>query len=199
MLVIVKDAPVTKKMQKNTTKVNSARKSTKKRNGDTPVVPPVMIVEVPSETPDNVLEYLPILPIKIITRRIVWSGVIEGEPSSKANSRRLVFRGKHPRIIKSESALQYAKSFDGQTTKQDAPFAGLVGAYMKIYYASRRKDLDESLILDQLQGVAYVNDRQVRLKIIEWAIDPERPRSEITIFSIGDADCRDPVTTPSKV
>jgi hypothetical protein len=52
---------------------------------------------------------------------------------------------------------------------------------MKIFYASRRSDLDESLILDLLQGVIYVNDRQVKEKHIYWGLDKECPRAEIIV------------------
>jgi Holliday junction resolvase RusA-like endonuclease len=52
---------------------------------------------------------------------------------------------------------------------------------MYIHYASRRPDLDESLILDLLQGVAYVNDRQVKEKHIYWGLDKENPRAEIIV------------------
>ena len=52
---------------------------------------------------------------------------------------------------------------------------------MTIYYASRRPDLDESLVLDLLQGVTYLNDRQVKEKHIYWGLDKENPRCEISV------------------
>ena len=55
---------------------------------------------------------------------------------------------------------------------------------MTIYYASRRPDLDESLILDLLQGVVYVNDRQVKEKHIYWGLDKENPRTEIIVETL---------------
>jgi Holliday junction resolvase RusA-like endonuclease len=58
---------------------------------------------------------------------------------------------------------------------------------MMIFYASRRPDLDESLILDLLQDVAYVNDRQVKEKHIYWGLDEENPRAEIIIEKKGPA------------
>ena len=43
-------------------------------------------------------------------------------------------------------------------------------------------DLDESLILDLLQDVAYANDRQVKEKHIYWmGVDKENPRCEIEV------------------
>jgi Holliday junction resolvase RusA-like endonuclease len=52
---------------------------------------------------------------------------------------------------------------------------------MKIYYHSRRPDLDESLILDLMQGIVYENDRQVKEKHITWGLDKEAPRAEICV------------------
>ena len=50
-----------------------------------------------------------------------------------------------------------------------------------IWYASRRPDLDESVILDAMEGHIYKNDRQVREKHIYWGLDPLNPRADITV------------------
>lgn len=50
-----------------------------------------------------------------------------------------------------------------------------------IHYASRRPDLDESLILDLMQSRIYVNDRQVKEKHVYWRLDPTNPRTSITV------------------
>lgn len=65
----------------------------------------------------------------------------------------------------------------------DLMLEGDLEARIKIYYASRRPDLDESVILDCMQGLIYKNDRQVRKKVIEWGLDKENPRAEIVIIS----------------
>ena len=62
--------------------------------------------------------------------------------------------------------------------------SGDIRMTMWIYYASRRPDLDESLILDLLQGVVYLNDRQVKERHVYWGLDPEKPRAEIIIEQI---------------
>lgn len=109
---------------------------------------------------------------------------ILGEPASKANSRKMVYvRGK-PLFIKSEKALAYAKAFKQQVQAAQMvslAFDGDVAVHMHIYYASRRPDLDESLILDLLQGIAYENDRQVKEKHIYWGLDKDKPRTEIRV------------------
>ena len=108
---------------------------------------------------------------------------IFGEPASKANSRRQVFiRGKSM-FIKSSKALAYSKSFKQQCSEANVEkLTGDVVVTIRIWYASRRPDLDESLILDLLQDVAYDNDRQVKEKHIYWmGVDKENPRCEIEV------------------
>ena len=127
--------------------------------------------------------------------------VILGEPASKANSRREAVNAKTGRrmVIKSEKALLYRDA-----ALQQIPPAcrkqliGSVRVDMRVFYASERPDLDESLILDCLQdqfmrvggkrvlsqrGV-YCNDRQVREKHIYHRIDKANPRTEIQITEI---------------
>lgn len=131
------------------------------------------------------------------------SFTILGEPASKANSRipRPMGRGDNgkPRImlIKSKKALNYERD----ALRQIPPacrvrLSGPVRITMRVFYASERPDLDESVILDVLQdryakrkdgerelvqkGV-YQNDRQVREKHVFHAIDRANPRAEIEV------------------
>lgn len=123
-----------------------------------------------------------------------------GEPASKANSRKIVTIAKRPASIKSEKA----RSFEASALSQIPPAArqqlkGPVRVTMRIYYASERPDLDESIVLDVLQdrfktvkrgeakervliqrGV-YCNDRQVREKHVFHAIDRQNPRAEVIV------------------
>jgi Holliday junction resolvase RusA-like endonuclease len=109
---------------------------------------------------------------------------ILGEPASKANSRKMVTIGGSPRLIKSAKALSYASAFKLQA-RAGRMIDGDVAVHIKIWYASRRPDLDESLILDLLQGIAYANDRQVKEKHIYWGLDKENPRCEIRVEPIS--------------
>jgi Holliday junction resolvase RusA-like endonuclease len=111
---------------------------------------------------------------------------IFGEPASKANSRKIVRFGNVSRLIKSSKALSYSDAFKQQAVPAAQLLTGDVKVTMVIYYASRRPDLDESLILDLLQGVAYENDRQVKEKHIYWGLDPENPRTEMVIEQIAE-------------
>ncbi len=128
---------------------------------------------------------------------------ILGEPASKANSRQLVKFGRgdkaRPAIIKSQKARDYERD----ALRQIPPaarveLAGPVRVTLRIFYASERPDLDESVVLDVLQnryagrgearelvqrGV-YANDRQVREKHVFHAIDRANPRSEIEVEAL---------------
>jgi hypothetical protein len=122
---------------------------------------------------------------------------ILGEAASKANSRRAVRIGKSSRIIKSAKALDYSKTFRAQLPEGVKPLEQPCVAHITIWYASRRPDLDESLILDLLQvdekkykdtkGV-ILNDRQVREKHVYWRLDPANPRCEIQLVEQPDLD-----------
>ena len=107
--------------------------------------------------------------------------IIFGEPASKANSRRAVKIGGVSRLIKSKKALDYSAMFKAQARPIDPLIESDVSVSINIFYASRRPDLDESLILDLLQGVLYMNDRQVKEKHIYWGLDKANPRAEITV------------------
>jgi len=112
---------------------------------------------------------------------------IFGEPASKANSRRQVFVKGRSMFIKSAKALTYSQAFKLQAQNQKREIlSGDVVVTIRIWYASRRPDLDESLILDLLQDVAYANDRQVKEKHIYWmGVDKENPRCEIEVRSLA--------------
>ena len=111
---------------------------------------------------------------------------IIGEPASKANSRQLVTIRGRPAFIKSKKARDYVKLFDQQCKALPEMLEGDLAVVIKIYYASRRPDLDESVILDCMQGKIYGNDRQVKEKHILWSLDRESPRSDIAVMSQDD-------------
>lgn len=115
---------------------------------------------------------------------------IFGEPASKANSRRVVRIGGMSRLIKSQKALAYSEAFTQQCKPAEVLPTGDVSVEIHIWYASRRPDLDESLILDLLQGRLYVNDRQVKEKHIYWHQDKECPRCVVTVRAKKEAPGR---------
>jgi len=123
---------------------------------------------------------------------------IFGEPVSKANSRELVTIAGRPAFIKSKKALAYERDARLQIpVRVRLMLQGPVRVTLRLFYASERPDLDESIVLDVLQaryqrptktdkrvliqrGV-YVNDRQVREKHVFHAIDKAMPRAEIEV------------------
>ena len=116
--------------------------------------------------------------------RKVHTFVIHGEPASKANSRKIVQIRGRPVSIKSDKARRYVKEFACQCEKIEELFTAEVCVEMLIYYSTRRPDLDESLILDCMQGVIYENDRQVREKHIYWGLDKSNPRTIIRVSAM---------------
>jgi len=111
----------------------------------------------------------------------VHSFTIQGEPASKSNSRRLVTIKGRPAFIKSKKALNYAKDFAMQCPVLNPMMEGYLEVEMTVYYATRRPDLDESVILDCMQDKIYKNDRQVKSKIVRWALSRSNPRTEIEV------------------
>ena len=114
--------------------------------------------------------------------------IIDGEPASKSNSRKIVTFGKRPALIKSEKARNYEKLFAQQCPQLENLIDNDVKVELIIYYASRRPDLDESVVLDCMQGKIYVNDRQVKQKVVHWGLDRERPRTHVRVSTLEICD-----------
>lgn len=136
---------------------------------------------------------------------------ILGEPASKSNSMKIVKMGKHSSLIKSDKARGYARIAARQIPAAARQMLeGPVCVRIKIFYASERPDLDESIILDVMQAQykrvkgpllkltdgeygqeqgkrvlvargVFLNDRQVREKHVLHFIDREHPRAEIEV------------------
>ena len=114
--------------------------------------------------------------------------IIYGEPASKANSRKIVNFGKRMGVIKSQKARDYEKDFAKQCPTLENLIENDVKVELIVYYASRRPDLDESVILDCMQGKIYVNGRQVKQKIVYWGLDRDTPRTHIRVSTLETCD-----------
>ena len=68
-----------------------------------------------------------------------------------------------------------------QCPRLDPLLEGDLKIDMTIYYATRRPDLDESVVLDAMQDLIYRNDRQSKEQHICWGLDRDNPRVEIEI------------------
>ena len=93
-----------------------------------------------------------------------------------------------PAFIKSDKARAYVKLFEEQCPVLDVLCEHDVAVSIKIYYSSRRPDLDESVILDAMQGRVYKNDRQVKVKHIFWGLDRGNPRAIIRVQALEECD-----------
>ena len=111
--------------------------------------------------------------------------VVYGQPASAKNQRRIVsFKGS-PRLIKSEKALSYSKSFLVQCPQLETLIVDDVALLVDVYYASRRPDLAcIDLIQDLLQGLVIKNDRQVKVSQSIWNLDPKTPRARIRLRTL---------------
>jgi len=89
--------------------------------------------------------------------------------------------------IKSKKALSYMKAFDQQCRILDPLMDEDLAIAMMIYYRTRRPDLDESLVLDLLQGRVYKNDRAVKLKYVEHGLSKDDPRVVMAIGPLSQA------------
>ena len=108
--------------------------------------------------------------------------VVLGEPASAKNSRQIVFRGKHPRLIKSKKALGYCKDFELQCPMLSDLIDCDVALRLDVFYRSRRPDLAAmDLVMDLLQGRVLKNDRCVKASQSIWNLDKENPRTRIRI------------------
>lgn len=121
--------------------------------------------------------------------------VIPGEPAAKGNDREIVKFGNKVALRKGNKALAFEAIAGLHVPKWDQPYEGPVAAWIRVFYHSRRPDLDASLVYDALQtrkkrvGRGFIlekrliaNDRQVELKIEEKFKDDERPRVEVAVY-----------------
>jgi len=108
---------------------------------------------------------------------------IHGELASKANSRKLVTYGGKPRFIKSDKALDWERLALMQIPNDHRiGMTGPIRMTATIYYASRRPDLDPSLLMDMLEHAGvYKNDRQICEQHLYKKLDPINPRVELLL------------------
>jgi|TARA_R110000796_G_C14425112_1_gene420415 Holliday junction resolvase RusA-like endonuclease len=114
--------------------------------------------------------------------------VVPGEPASKSNQRQFVKIHGVPRFIKSKKALAYANNFSILCPTRDSLYIDDLFLGVKVFYKTKRPDLDETLVLDLLQGKAYKNDRQVKARLALWGLDRSNPRVHIFVAPIAMMD-----------
>ena len=104
--------------------------------------------------------------------------MVKGEIASKSNSRKLVTQNGKPRFIKSQKARDYQERWEVFAKRREPLFDADVILAVRVYYQSRRPDLDITHLKDLLQGYAYENDRQVKMEFAVWALDRDNPRCQ---------------------
>jgi len=100
----------------------------------------------------------------------------------KGNSRRIV--GK--RVIKSQNALDCVASFRLQAQAQwkGKPLEGRIAITTTVFYRTRASDLCTSLLKDLLEGICYLNDRQIFEEHNYKEHDKNNPRVEVEVKEI---------------
>jgi Holliday junction resolvase RusA-like endonuclease len=127
----------------------------------------------------------------VVDNNVKWDYdvVVLGEPASAKNQRRIVKVQNRPMIIKSKKALDYSRNFASQLTPINPLLSGDLAISLDVYYASRRPDLAAmDLVMDLLQGIVYLNDRQVKASRSLWNLDKENPRVRVRVRRILE-DC----------
>lgn len=128
-------------------------------------------------------------------RATIWD-----EPASKSNQR-INFRTgrKCPkcrlgtgaiRSIKSKKARKFLDSVNDQLEPLPELLQGELRMDIAIWYRTQRPDLDESIVLDALQGIFYKDDRQVRERHVYHFVDKEHPRVVVKISRRQKESCR---------
>lgn len=116
-----------------------------------------------------------------------------GQPYSKANRRQLVPGAQgRMRSIKSREALRWTNAVEADLTEIFGPRRPDRSYFEKeklrvdliLHYETNRPDLDESLLLDLLEGFAYRNDRQVRERHVYHCLS-RTPRADVIISSVA--------------
>lgn len=109
---------------------------------------------------------------------------IYGVLASGKNSR-IITRTKAGRMmsIKSERAQGFRNDFLKQIPYwAKKGLEGDIALTARIYYPSRRSDLDDTLLCDLIQEAGIIlNDRQIKEKHLYGYVDPKNPRVEFAV------------------
>ena len=119
------------------------------------------------------------------------SKTIAGNLPSMKNQRRIVTnrRTGKPFSIKSQGAADYEGHFMSQIQNRDRiGYEGPVSLRCRVWYASRRNDLDIEFLKDLLARAEVIkNDRQI-MHMEAWkGLDRDRPRLIFTLYAHQDA------------
>lgn len=113
---------------------------------------------------------------------------IKGTPVSKSNSYRIIKKGDHYELGKTDAMRRYEEAFMWQVGSiRGANISCMFEFYIDVYYPSKRSDLDGCLkgVLDCLQQAKVItNDNNCCLIHARKFIDKEDPRVELRIVTL---------------
>lgn len=116
-----------------------------------------------------------------------WQTII-GHIPSKANNYKIIYKGGHPSIGKSDSVTKYEQIFFLQVGKyRNLMIGGFFELYVRVYFETSSPDLDNCLkaLLDCLQYTKTIKNDNKCVKIVaEKFIDKLNPRIEFRIVEI---------------
>ena len=120
----------------------------------------------------------------------IVSLTISGTLPSMKNQRRIVTNRKTGKLlsIKSEKAMDYEQVFLSQVPqKARVNYLGDVSLRVRVWYPSRRNDLDVSYLCDLLAKAEIIgNDRQIR-HIDAWGgVSKDDPRVIFSLYPLGE-------------
>lgn len=87
-------------------------------------------------------------------------------------------------LTKTGRATKESNSWEIKTQWKGEPLTDNVSLNILFYFKDKRKDIDGCLkaILDSLEGIVYLNDRQITELHVFKEIDKDNPRTEIQIL-----------------
>jgi Holliday junction resolvase RusA-like endonuclease len=111
---------------------------------------------------------------------------ILGQPPRKSNSRRIVYGGNVPRLIKSTEALQWVSDAIYQVPGDARQGLGSaekpVEVILHIYYKTKHPDLSGELVLDMLEEAGVLsNDRHVYHWEMWKHFSKDKPGVQVTV------------------
>lgn len=116
-----------------------------------------------------------------------WQTII-GHVPSKSNNYKIIYKGGHPSIDKSESVKKYEQDFYMQIGKyRNMMISGFFELHIRAYFETMSPDLDNCLktVLDCLQYTKTIKNDNKCVKIIaEKFIDKNNPRIEFRLVEI---------------
>lgn len=94
----------------------------------------------------------------------------------------------HATLYKSAEAKAWSEEVLW-TTKNQTPLTGDCAVFLTYYFPTKSRDIDGSIkiSMDTLQGIAFVNDRQVTILVVEKRIDKQHPRMEVEVRAVSGA------------